>query len=91
MKVLRKNHKDLSEIDKSLSYHLFKLLTPAYHNYPLDKLKQEVLDILDDPKISASEITRKKNILIVDRIKSKTELLMWITNLSLKGSNLSVK
>jgi hypothetical protein len=86
-----KRHIDLSKCESSVTSRLFILLKPEYHKLPLLELKDLALEILDDPGTSVSVHKKREIRMNIERTRYATQLQTYITNLSMRGSNLSLK
>ena len=84
------DYPDLSLYERSVTSRFLVLLTPDYHNLPLISLKEIAIKILNDPKTSVSEHAKRKYILEIEKQKSVYSFQRYITNLTMKGCNLSL-
>lgn len=81
---------DLFKIEKSVTKRFSILLNPDHHNSSLSQLKEEALEILNLPDTIVSKEKKmeyEKNIL---RMKSLVQFQFYLSNIILKGSNLSL-
>jgi len=85
-----KRHPDLYQNDHSVTSRFLNLLKPEYHNRTLPQLKELALNILNDPTTHVSDHKRKEYLLNIERMRSLTQFQFYLTNISMKGSNLSL-
>ena len=66
------------------------MLTPEYHKATLQEMKEIALNILNDPTTSVSVHKRKGYEMEIAKMRSVIQFQFYITNLTMKGSKLSV-
>lgn len=85
-----KKHPDLSDCDSSVTSRFMILLTPEYHKTDIQDLKEIALNILNDPGTSVSDQKRIEYETNINKLKSTVQLQFYLTNLTMKGCNLSL-
>lgn len=85
-----RKHPDLSIYENTVTSRFMVLLTPEYHKATLEEMKEVALNILNDPKTSVSVRKRKGYELEIAKMRSVAQFQFYITNLTMKGSKLSL-
>jgi hypothetical protein len=85
-----RKHPDLSNYGNSVTSRFMVLLTPEYHKATLPELKEIALNILNDPETSVSIHKKRSYEMEIHKQKSVSQFQFYITNLTMKGCNLSL-
>ncbi|HRT03840.1 MAG TPA: hypothetical protein P5513_07865 [Candidatus Diapherotrites archaeon] len=85
-----KRHIDLYNDENSVTNRFLNLLRPEYHNKTLFELKDIAIKILNDPTTHISEHKKKEYLLNFEKMRSLTQFQFYLTNITMKGSNLSL-
>lgn len=85
-----KRHIDLYNDENSVTNRFLSLLRPEYHNKTLFELKEIAIKILNDPTTHVSEHKKKEYLLNFEKMRSLTQFQFYLTNITMKGSNLSL-
>ena len=83
-------HPDLYFEERSVTSRFAKLLGPKYHKLSLEELKSLAIQVLNMEDTHVSDHKRKEYILNFDKQRTKLQLQQYLTNIMLKGSNLSM-
>ncbi len=81
---------DLFLKERTATKRLSALLTPQYHKCTLEKLRQKGIEILNLDDTILSPKKKHEYITNFDKQKSKTMFQIYITNIVMRGSNLSM-
>ena len=84
-----RKHPDLSKYGNSVTSRFMVLLTPEYHKATIQELKEVALNILNDPETSVSVHKKRHYEMEIHNQKSVSQFQFYITNLTMKGCNLS--
>lgn len=87
--ITLKREKPKRDITKSNSIsHAIEPLFLMMEAFDFETLKTEFINILNDKNISASTETRNKWLIMVNKCKTKMNLMLALKNLYLKGAGL---
>jgi hypothetical protein len=81
---------DLYFKDRSITYRFSLLLGPEYHDCTLEELKEKAIEILNLEDTIVSDKKKKEYILNFEKQKSKVQLQFYLSNIVMKGSNLTL-
>lgn len=83
-------HPDLTKIDNTMSSAFGKLLirySDKKASFLFDTIKKEVLMTINNEKINASKFTREKYKMEISKFSTSLQILKWLSNKYLAGSN----
>ncbi len=77
---------NLSRVGNTFAYHVNHDLLPKITTLDLGEIKQYLIGIIDDPKISMSKETRIKYKREVNNTNNLIVMQSWVYNIALKTS-----
>ena len=90
LKKTIRNYPDLFLQEKSATKRLSTLLEPQYHKLTLPELIEKAKDILNLEDTTVSDKKKVEYITNFGKQKSKLQMQYYLTNILMKGSNMSL-